>query len=62
MLRELGPLLSRLKPPRTRSAKHLRNAAIEVLEAVRVLLDESIEWLRKEGRSEVELKRIRVSG
>jgi len=62
MLRELAPLLSRIKPPRTRSTKHLRNAAIEVLEAMRALLDETIEWLRKEGRSEAELKRIRVSG
>jgi hypothetical protein len=62
MLRELGPLLSKLKPPRTRSAKHLRNAAIEVLEAMRAMLDETIEWLRKEGRSEAELKRIKVSG
>jgi hypothetical protein len=62
MLRELAPLLRRLKPPRTRSAKHFRNAAIEVLEALRVLLDETIEWLRKEGKSEAELKRIRVSG
>ena len=62
MLRELGPLLHRIKPPRTRSAKHLRNAAIEVLEAMRALLDETIEWLRKEGRSEAELKRIRVEG
>ena len=61
MLRELGPLLARLKPPRSRSAKHLRNAAIEFLEAMRVLLDETIEWLRKEGRSEDELKRIHVS-
>ena len=62
MLRELGPLLRKFKPPRTRSAKHLRNAAIEVLEAMRVLLDEAIERLRKEGRSEAELKRIHVSG
>jgi len=62
MLRELGPLLSRLNPRRSRSTKHLRNAAIEVLEAMRALLDESIEWLRKEGRSEAELKRIHVSG
>ena len=62
ILRELGPLLGRLKPPRTRSAKHLRNATIEVLEALRALLDETIEWLRKEGRSEAELKRIHVSG
>jgi len=62
MLRELSPLLSRLKPPRTRSAKHLRNAAIEFLEAMRALLDETIEWLRKqEERSESELKRIQVS-
>ena len=62
MLRELTPLLRRLKPPRTRSAKHFRNAAIEVLEALRVLVDETIEWLRKEGQSEAELKRIHVSG
>ena len=62
MLRELAPLLRRLKPPRTRSAKHLRNAAIELLEAMRAALDETIEWLRKEDRSEAELKRIHVSG
>jgi len=62
MLRELAPLLGKLKPPRTRSAKHFRNAAIEVLEALRVLLDETIEWLRREGHSEAELKKIHVSG
>jgi len=62
MLRELGPILSRFRPPRSRSAKHLRNAAIEFLEAWRVLLDETIEWLRKqEARSEAELKRINVT-
>ena len=62
MLRELGPILGRLKPPRSRSAKHFRNAAVEFLEAMRELLDETIEWLRKqEGRSETELKRIKVS-
>jgi hypothetical protein len=60
MLRELAPLLRRLKLPRTRSTKHLRNAAIEVLEAMRALLDETIEWLRKDNRLEAELKRIRV--
>jgi len=60
MLRELAPLLKRLKPRHTRSTKHLRYAAIEVLEAMRALLDETIEWLRKNGRSEAELKRIRV--
>ncbi len=62
MFRELAPLLRRLKPPRTRSTKHLRNAAVEVLEAMRAVLDETIEWLRKDGRSEAELKRIRVEG
>ena len=62
ILRELSPLLRRLKPPRTRSTKHLRNAAIEVLEAMRAVLDETIEWLRKDRRSEAELKRIRVEG
>jgi hypothetical protein len=60
MLRELTPLVRRLTPRRTRSTKHLRNAAIEVLEAMRAVLDETIEWLRKDGRSEAELKRIRV--
>jgi hypothetical protein len=62
MLRELVPLLRRLTPRHTRSTKHLRNAAIEVLEAMRALLDETIEWLRKDSRSEAELKRIHVSG
>jgi hypothetical protein len=62
MLRELVPLFRRLTPRHTRSTKHLRNAAIEVLEAMRALLDETIEWLRKDGRSEAELKRIHVSG
>jgi len=60
MLRELAPLVRRLTPRHTRSTKHLRNAAIEVLEAMRALLDETIEWLRKDSRSEAELRRIRV--
>jgi len=60
ILRELAPLLQRLRLPHTRSTTHLRNAAIEVLEALRVLLGEIIEWLRHEGQPEVELKRIRV--
>ena len=47
MLREFAPLLRKLKRPHTRSTKHLRNAAIEVLEAMRVVLDETIEWLRR---------------
>ena len=61
LARELAPLFRRRKLPRTRSTRHLRNATIEVLEAVRALLDESIEWLRREGRPE-ELRRIRVEG
>jgi hypothetical protein len=61
VLRELAPLLRRFRPPRSRSAKHLRNAVIEVLEAMRVILEETIEWLRKDGRSDEELKRIQVS-
>jgi len=60
-VRELAPLFRRRKLPRTRSARHLRNATIEVLEAVRALLDETIEWLRREGRTP-ELRRIRVEG
>jgi hypothetical protein len=60
MLREMAPLLRRLKLPRTRSTKHLRNAVIEVLEAMRAVLDETIEWLRKDSPSKAELKRIRV--
>jgi hypothetical protein len=42
-----------------RSQKHLRNAAIEVLEGMRACLDETIEWLREE-RDAPELKKIRV--
>jgi len=61
-MREVAPLFRRLRLPRSRSRRHLRNATIEVLEAVRVLLDETIEWLRHEGRLSAELKRIRVEG
>jgi hypothetical protein len=62
LLREVAPMLRRPKFPRTRSARHLRNATIEVLEALRAVLDETIEWLRHEGRLPAELKRIRVEG
>ena len=61
-LREVAPLIPRPRFPRTRSARHLRNATIEILEAFRALLDETIEWLRHEGRMSPELKRIRVEG
>jgi hypothetical protein len=37
----------------------LRNAAIEVLEAMRAVLDEGIAWLREEQDAS-ELKRVRV--
>ncbi len=62
MLREVIPHLRAPKLPRTRSVRHLRNATIEVLEAMRAVLDEVIEWLRHEGRLTAELKRIRVEG
>ena len=61
-LQEIAPLVRRAKLPRTRSTKHLRYATIEVLEAVRALLDETIEWLRHDKRSAAELKRIKVEG
>ncbi len=61
-MREVLPLLRRPKLPRTRSARHLRQATIEVLEAMRALLDETIEWLKHEGKGSPDLKRIRVEG
>lgn len=61
-LREVAPLLRRPKLPRTRSVKHLRQATIEMLEAMRALLDETIEWLEHEGKNSPDLKRIRVDG
>lgn len=57
-LHDVVPLL-RSRRRKSRSARHLRNAGIEVLEAVRVLLDETIEWLKEQDGSP-ELKRIRV--
>ncbi len=62
LMREALPLLCREFPVAKRSRRHLRNATIEVLEAVRSMLDETIEWLRHERRSEPVLKRIRVEG
>lgn len=59
-LRTATPLLRRARLPRTRSTQHLRNATIEVLEALRALLDETIVWLRETKTHE--LKRIRVVG
>ena len=59
LMREMAPFIRRAPRPPRRSARHLRNAGIEVLEAMRALLDETIEWLRHEKASP-ELKRIRV--
>ncbi len=59
LLREMVPFFRRRKRPPTRSARHLRNAAIEVLEAMRAFLDEGIAWLRQDG-TQAELKHIRV--
>jgi hypothetical protein len=58
LFRELRPFLRRPTRPLPRSAEHLRNAAIEVLEAMRVCLDETIVWLKSEGAPT--LKRIQV--
>jgi hypothetical protein len=61
-LRSLVPGLGRSGRPLPRfrrSQKHLRNAAIEILEGMRACLDETIEWLREE-RDPAELKKIKV--
>ncbi len=44
------------------SIRHLRSAGVEALEALRAVLDETIEWLREERGSESKLRRIRVDG
>jgi len=56
----IGPS-GRPLPRFRRTQKHLRNAAIEMLEGMRACLDETIEWLREEGGAE-ELKKIKVEG
>ena len=58
-LRELAPLLRRSRRAPSRSERHLKNAAVEVLEAMRAFLEEGIAWLREEHH-EPELRRIRV--
>jgi len=62
LMREVAPLFRRPPRPVSRSTRHLRNASIEVLEAMRALLDETIDWLRKERPSPAEVRRIRVQG
>ena len=61
-LREVMPAFRREFPVARKSRRHLRNAAIEVLEAMRAMLDETIDWLRRERPKTPELKRIRVEG
>jgi hypothetical protein len=62
LMREVLPLFRQQFPAARRPRRHLRNATIEVLEAMRAVLDETIEWLRHERRGEPVLKRIRVEG
>jgi hypothetical protein len=61
ILREIAPFFRRPPLPAARSRRHLRNASIEMLEAMRDFLDEAIEWMRHEERTP-EMRRIRVQG
>ena len=58
-IREVLPLMRRRRRSRSQSARHLKNAGIEVLEAMRSFLDEAIECLRRE-ESEPAIRRIEV--
>ena len=58
VMREMTALFRRPRRSPSPSEQHLKNAAIEVLEAMRALLDEAIAWLREERNPE--LRRIRV--
>jgi hypothetical protein len=57
-IRDVLPLLRRRRRS-SKSARHLKNAGIEVLEAMRSFLDEAIECLRREEH-EPAMKRIEV--
>jgi len=57
-MREMMAILRRPRRPPSQTERHLKNAAIEVLEALRACLDEGINWLREEKTPE--LKRICV--
>ena len=48
LVREVLPILRRRRD--SESARHLRNAGIEVLEAMRSFLDHAIECLQKENQ------------
>jgi hypothetical protein len=56
---EVLPRLSRSRRAASPTARHLRNATVEMLEALRALLDQTITWLREQDGAE-EMKRIRV--
>jgi hypothetical protein len=58
--REIVPIFRRPPFRSSRSARHLRNAGIETLEAARDLLDEMIEWLKERDKPAPEMRRIRV--
>ncbi len=58
LMRGMTAVFRRPRRLPSRTEQHLRNAAIEVLEAMRACLDEGINWLREEKNPE--LKRIRV--
>lgn len=58
--REIAPFFRRPPLRGGRSARHLRNASIETLEAFRDLLDDMIEWLRQEEKRQPQMRRIRV--
>jgi hypothetical protein len=58
-VREVLPLLRRRRRASSVSERHLKNAAIEVLEAMRAFLGEGIAWLREEHQGP-ELRRIHV--
>jgi hypothetical protein len=58
-MREILPLLRRRRHRASEPVRHLRNAGIEVLEAMRSFLDEAIECLREEDRQSP-MKKIEV--
>lgn len=57
-VREILPILRRRR--NSESARHLRNAGIEVLEAMRSFLDSAIECLQDENRS-APIRKIEVN-
>ena len=58
-VRDILPLLRRRRRSSSKSRQHLKSAGIEVLEAMRACIDETIDWLRAEER-DTPMKRIEV--